>query len=79
LNIRTLRIVTTVEYFAHHPFREEGSHETGPYPRALAMSIIFSTAKALSYPTKSGGAVETIVLIPMGCARLRISAFPTVD
>jgi len=30
-------------------------------------------------PTKSGGAVETITLIPMGCARLRIAAFPTVD
>jgi hypothetical protein len=30
-------------------------------------------------PARSGEPVETITLIPMGCARLRIAAFPTVD
>jgi len=30
-------------------------------------------------PVKSEEATETITLIPMGCARLRISAFPTID
>jgi len=29
-------------------------------------------------PVKSGEQVETVTLIPMGCARLRISAFPTI-
>jgi len=29
-------------------------------------------------PVKSGEPVETITLIPMGCARLRISAFPVI-
>jgi len=30
-------------------------------------------------PVKPEEATETITLIPMGCARLRISAFPTID
>jgi hypothetical protein len=30
-------------------------------------------------PVKSEQPVETITLIPMGCARLRISAFPTIE
>jgi hypothetical protein len=30
-------------------------------------------------PARSGEPTETITLIPMGCARLRIAAFPTVD
>ena len=30
-------------------------------------------------PIKSAESVETVTLIPMGCARLRISAFPTVS
>ena len=29
-------------------------------------------------PVRSGEPEEEIVLIPMGCARLRISAFPTI-
>jgi hypothetical protein len=29
-------------------------------------------------PVKSGEPTETVTLIPMGCARLRISAFPTI-
>ena len=29
-------------------------------------------------PVKSGESIETVALVPMGCARLRISAFPTI-
>lgn len=29
-------------------------------------------------PVKSGEPIETVALVPMGCARLRISAFPTI-
>jgi hypothetical protein len=29
-------------------------------------------------PTRSGEPIETVALIPMGCARLRISSFPTI-
>ncbi len=29
-------------------------------------------------PVKSSEPVETVTLIPMGCARLRISAFPVI-
>jgi len=30
-------------------------------------------------PVKSDEPVEKIILIPMGCARLRIASFPTID
>jgi hypothetical protein len=34
--------------------------------------------KLQASPVKSGEPTETVTLIPMGCARLRISAFPTI-
>ncbi len=66
---------------ADNPFTHDGTpvHVTAPARRIAEWQDDGQhvVAPLQTSPARSGAAVETVTLIPMGAARLRISAFPT--